>query len=69
MERASKAAKEHALSQTADIDALFKALDDIGAEARTVRLDLDKLVARRKTEVKEEAIATARRALTPTSPR
>ncbi len=58
-----KAAKEHALSQTADIDALFKALDDIGAEARTVRLDLDKLVSRRKTEVKEEAVAKARRAL------
>lgn len=58
-----KAAKEHALSQTASIDALFKALDDIGAEARTVRLDLDKLVARRKTEVKEEAVARARRAL------
>jgi putative phage-type endonuclease len=57
-----KAAKEHALSQTADIDALFKALDDIGAEARTVRLDLDKLVARRKTEVKEGAVARARRA-------
>ena len=58
-----KAAKEHALSQTASIDALFKALDDIGAEARTVRLDLDKLVARRKTEVKEEAVARARKAL------
>ena len=58
-----KAAKEHALSQTASIDALFKALDDISAEARTVRLDLDKLVARRKTEVKEEAVARARRAL------
>ncbi len=58
-----KAAKEHALSQTATIDALFKALDDIGAEARTVRLDLDKLVARRKTEVKEEAVSRARRAL------
>lgn len=58
-----KAAKEHALSQTADIDALFKALDDIGAEARTVRLDLDKLVTRRKTEVKEEAVAKARKAL------
>ncbi len=55
-----KAAKEHALSQTASIDALFKALDDISAEARTVRLDLDKLVARRKTEVKEEAVAKAR---------
>ena len=58
-----KAAKEHALSQTASIDALFKALDDIGTEARAVRLDLDKLVARRKTEVKEEAVAAARRAL------
>jgi hypothetical protein len=58
-----KAAKDHALSQTASIDALFKALDDIGAEARTVRLDLDRLVTRRKTEVKEEAVAAARRAL------
>lgn len=58
-----KAAKEHALSQTKDIDALFKTLDDIGAEARTVRLDLDKLATRRKTEVKEEAVARARKAL------
>ena len=58
-----KAAKEHALSQTADIDALFKTLDDIGAEARAVRLDLDKLVKRRKDEVKEEAVIAARRAL------
>lgn len=58
-----KAAKEHALSQTADIDALFRALDEIAGEAKTVRLDLDKLVTRRKTEVKEEAIARARRAL------
>ena len=58
-----RAAKEHALSQTASIDALFRALDDIGTEARAVRLDLDKLVARRKTEVKEEAVASARRAL------
>ena len=58
-----KAAKDHALSQTASIDALFKAIDDIGTEARTVRLDLDKLVTRRKTEVKEEAVAAARRAL------
>ncbi len=58
-----KAAKEHALSQTADIEALFRALDEIAGEAKTVRLDLDKLVARRKTEVKEEAVARARRAL------
>lgn len=58
-----KAAKEHALSQTSSIDALFKTLDDISAEARTVRLDLDKLSTRRKTEVKEEAVTRARRAL------
>ena len=58
-----KAAKEHALSQTADIEALFRALDDISAEARTVRLDLDKLVTRRKGEVRDEAVAAARRAL------
>jgi predicted phage-related endonuclease len=57
------AAKDHALSQTSSIDALFKAIDDISAEARRVRLDLDKLVARRKTEVKEEAVTRARRAL------
>ena len=58
-----KAAKEHALSQTADIDALFRALDDIGAEARAVRLDLDKLVARRKAEMREELVLAARRAM------
>ena len=58
-----KAAKEHALSQTASIDELFKALDDIAAESKAVRLDLDKLVTRRKQEVKEEAVAAARSAL------
>ncbi len=57
------AAKEHALSQTASIDELFKAIDDISAEARRVRLDLDKLVTRRKTEVKEAEVAKARDAL------
>ena len=58
-----KAAKDHALSQTADIDALFKALDEIADEARRVRLDVDKLVKRRKDEVREQAVAAARRAL------
>jgi putative phage-type endonuclease len=58
-----KAAKEHALSQTADIDALFKAVDDISAEARRVRLGLDKVVTKRGVEVKEEAVTAARRAL------
>lgn len=58
-----KAAKEHALSQTASIDALFKTIDDIGAEAKRVRLDLDKLVTRRKDECKAAAVSDARAAL------
>lgn len=49
-----EAAKQHALSQTADIDALFRAIDDISAEARRVRLDLDKLVKTRKENIRAE---------------
>ncbi|WP_342049916.1 MULTISPECIES: YqaJ viral recombinase family protein [unclassified Cupriavidus] len=56
------AAKQHALSQTASIDALFRAIDDISAEARRTRLDLDKLVTQRKTEVKESIIVGGRTA-------
>ena len=56
-------AKEHALSQTASIDALFKALDDIAAESKAVRLDLDKLITKRNGEVKDEAVVAARKAL------
>ncbi|USE79023.1 YqaJ viral recombinase family protein [Cupriavidus gilardii] len=56
------AAKQHALSQTASIDALFRAIDDISAEARRVRLDLDKLVTQRKTEIRESIIRGGREA-------
>jgi predicted phage-related endonuclease len=56
------AAKQHALSQTESIDALFRAIDAVSAEARTVRLELDKLVTKRKVEVKEEIIRRARAA-------
>lgn len=52
-----KAAKQHALSQTASIDELFRAIDDISAEARRVRLDLDKLVKARKDSIREEIVA------------
>lgn len=55
-----KAAKEHALSQTATIEALFRTLDDVSAEARRVRLDLEKLVERRKVEIKGELVAEAK---------
>lgn len=57
-----EAAKEHALSQTASIDALFKAIDDISAEARAVRLELDKLVTRRKVEIKDGIVRKGRQA-------
>ena len=63
VEQRLAAAKEHALSQTATIDALFKAIDDISSEARRVRLDLDKLVTRRKGELKDAEVARARDAL------
>jgi predicted phage-related endonuclease len=53
------AAKEHALSQTASIDALFKAIDDISAEARKVRLDLEKLVKARKDQIRMEIVSDA----------
>ena len=57
------AAKEHALSQTATIDTLFKAIDDISAEARRTRLELDKLVKARKEQIREDIVAEGRRAL------
>lgn len=51
------AAKESALAQTESIDALFRTIDDISAEARSVRLDLDKLVKARKEAIKSEIVA------------
>jgi putative phage-type endonuclease len=58
-----KAAKDHALSQTASIDALFRTMDEISAEARRVRLDLDKLVKARKDAMKSEIVASGVSAL------
>jgi predicted phage-related endonuclease len=51
-----KAAKDHALSKTASIDELFRAIDAISAEARAKRLQLDKLVSRRKEEIRSEIV-------------
>ena len=55
-----KAAKDHALSQTASIDQLFKTIDDISAEARKVRLELDKLVKARKEELRGQIVRKSR---------
>ena len=53
------AAKQHALSQTASIDHLFSTIDEISAEARRVRLDLDKLVKAQKESIRNEIVLTA----------
>ena len=57
------AAKQHALSQTSSIDELFKAIDDIAAEARRTRLELDKLVKARKDAVRLEIVQEGQSAL------
>lgn len=57
------AAKAHALSQTSSIDELFRAIDDISAESRRTRLELDKLVKARKEQIRESIVADGRRAL------
>ena len=50
------AAKQHALSQTASIDELFRTVDDISAEVRRVRLELDKLVKARKEAIRQDIV-------------
>lgn len=57
------AAKAHALGQTESIDALFKAIDDIAAEARAKRLELDKLVKQRKETIRQEILVEGQAAL------
>lgn len=54
--------KEHALSQTQSIDTLFKTIDDIKAKSRETRLELSKLVDKRKGEVKDEMVLGGKRA-------
>jgi len=57
------AAKQHALSQTESIDALFRAIDEISAEARAKRLELDKLIKARKESIRTEIVTKAGTAL------
>jgi len=58
-----KAAKQHALSQTASIDELFRTIDDITEEARQKRLSLGKLIDSRKTAIRDDIVMTAAKAL------
>jgi len=42
------ATKQQVLGQTADIEAVFRTMDEVSAETRRIRLELDKLVTREK---------------------
>lgn len=57
------AAKRHALAQTQSIESLFRAIDDIKEEARTKRLNLEKLVKARKEQIRREIVDGAVEAL------
>lgn len=58
-----EAAKRHALSQTASIDELFRTIDQIAEQARAKRLELSKLVAARKENIRTEIIMASAKAL------
>lgn len=57
VEERLETAKAQALAQTADIEAVFRTIDEVAAETRRVRLDLDKLVKARKESIKGEIVA------------
>lgn len=63
VEERIEATKQQVLGQTADIDAVFRTMDDVAAETRKIRLELDKLVVKRKEERRTEIGNTARRAV------
>lgn len=56
VEERLKAAKQHILSQTASIEAVFLVMDDISAESRSVRLEIEKLATARKASIKAEMV-------------
>lgn len=62
VEQRIEAAKQHALSQTASIDELFRALDEISELTRNKRLTLSNLVKNRKVQIRDDAIQGAIRA-------
>ena len=54
-----EASKEHALSQTQSIDELFKTIDAIKEETRSVRLELNRLVKTEKENRRNEILMNA----------
>lgn len=62
-EEALDAAESNALASITDVEAMRRAVADCRKLARDTRLAAEKLVERRKVEIKEQAVAAARRAL------
>jgi putative phage-type endonuclease len=54
------ACKDHVLSQAESVYAALKALDDIDSESSRVRIDLTNLITKRKADLKDKIIVTAR---------
>ena len=64
VEKKLSAAKQHALSQTASIDELFRTIDSISEASRKTRLKLKNLVDDRKKEIRENLSLKASAAFT-----
>lgn len=55
-----EATKDQVLGQTADIDAVFRTLDEVSGDTRRIRLELDRLVKAEKENRKVEIVQKAR---------
>lgn len=63
VEERLEATKQQVLGQTADIEAVFRTMDEVKAEARKIRLELDKLVTKQKEARKEEIVQNGAKAV------
>lgn len=63
VEERLEATKQQVLGQTADIEAVFRTMDEVKAEARKIRLELDKLVTKQKETRKEEIVQAGAKAV------
>lgn len=55
--------KQQILGQTTDIDQVFRTIDEISAQTRAKRLELNKMVESRKKSIREEIVIAAAKAL------
>jgi predicted phage-related endonuclease len=58
VEERLEATKQQILGQTADIDAVFRTMDEVATEARRVRLELDRLVKVEKENRRGQIVAS-----------